>query len=100
MADGPPAGWGLVTVAVLLLAPFTAMIHLLLPQLPDLVTQLGLLYHTIESRVKMFHKLSKLHGKLYLLTSQVGSSGELPEDQVCWYSCGSLDVHLGSSVWT
>lgn len=47
--------------------------HLLVPQLPDLVTQLGLLYHTIESRVKMFHKLTKLHGKLYLLTSQVGA---------------------------
>lgn len=51
----------------------TEMIHLLVPQLPDLVTQLGLLYHTIESRVKMFHKLAKLHGKLYLLTAQVGS---------------------------
>lgn len=50
----------------------TEMVHLLVPQLPDLVTQLGLLYHTIESRVKMFHKLTKLHGKLYLLTSQVG----------------------------
>ncbi|CAF99021.1 unnamed protein product [Tetraodon nigroviridis] len=42
-----------------------------LASLPDLVTQLGLLYYTIESRVKMFHKLTKLHGKLYLLISQV-----------------------------
>ena len=25
----------------------------------------------IESRVKMFHKLTKLHGKLYLLMTQV-----------------------------
>lgn len=41
-------------------------------QLPDLVTQLGVLYHMIESRVKMFHKLTKLHGKLYLLMTQVG----------------------------
>lgn len=46
--------------------------HLYIQQLPDLVNQLGLLYHTIESRVKMFHKLTKLHGKLYLLMSQVG----------------------------
>ena len=40
-------------------------------QLPDLVTQLGVLYHMIESRVKMFHKLTKLHGKLYLVMTQV-----------------------------
>ena len=40
-------------------------------QLPDLVFQLGVLYHMIESRVKMFHKLTKLHGKLYLLMTQV-----------------------------
>lgn len=40
-------------------------------QLPDLVTQLGVLYHMIESRVRMFHKLTKLHGKLYLLMTQV-----------------------------
>lgn len=46
--------------------------HLCIQQLPDLVSQLGLLYHTIESRVKTFHKLTKLHGKLYLLMSQVG----------------------------
>uniref|UniRef100_A0A7N6FF36 Small-subunit processome Utp12 domain-containing protein n=1 Tax=Anabas testudineus TaxID=64144 RepID=A0A7N6FF36_ANATE len=42
-----------------------------LASLPDLVTQLGVLYHMIESRVKMFHKLTKLHGKLYLLMTQV-----------------------------
>uniref|UniRef100_A0A674BWV3 WD repeat domain 43 n=1 Tax=Salmo trutta TaxID=8032 RepID=A0A674BWV3_SALTR len=40
-------------------------------QLPDLMSQLGVLYHVIESRVKMFHKLTKLHGKLYLLMTQV-----------------------------
>lgn len=51
---------------------------LFIPQLPDLVTQLGLLYHSIESRVKMFHKLTKLHGKLYLLISQVGSCSRRP----------------------
>uniref|UniRef100_A0A3B4V4F6 WD repeat domain 43 n=1 Tax=Seriola dumerili TaxID=41447 RepID=A0A3B4V4F6_SERDU len=45
-----------------------------LASLPDLVTQLGVLYHMIESRVKMFHKLTKLHGKLYLLMTQVGIS--------------------------
>uniref|UniRef100_A0A667ZU48 WD repeat domain 43 n=1 Tax=Myripristis murdjan TaxID=586833 RepID=A0A667ZU48_9TELE len=42
-----------------------------LSSLPDLVTQLGVLYHMIESRVRMFHKLTKLHGKLYLLMTQV-----------------------------
>ncbi|KAM7404017.1 hypothetical protein PAMA_004436 [Pampus argenteus] len=42
-----------------------------LASLPDLVTQLGVLYHMIESRVKMFHKLTKLHGKLYLLMTKV-----------------------------
>ncbi|KAM7376632.1 hypothetical protein PAMP_006355 [Pampus punctatissimus] len=42
-----------------------------LSSLPDLVTQLGVLYHMIESRVKMFHKLTKLHGKLYLLMTKV-----------------------------
>ncbi|XP_024863799.1 WD repeat-containing protein 43 isoform X2 [Kryptolebias marmoratus] len=41
-----------------------------LASLPDLVTQLGVLYHMIESRVKMFHKLTKLHGKLHLLMTQ------------------------------
>ncbi|XP_028252106.1 WD repeat-containing protein 43 [Parambassis ranga] len=45
-----------------------------LASLPDLVTQLGVLYCMIESRVKMFHKLTKLHGKLYLLTTQVATS--------------------------
>ncbi|XP_011612673.2 WD repeat-containing protein 43 [Takifugu rubripes] len=49
-----------------------------LATLPDLVNQLGLLYHTIESRVKMFHKLTKLHGKLYLLMSQVAASDRKP----------------------
>ncbi|KAM4625663.1 WD repeat-containing protein 43 [Polymixia lowei] len=66
--------------------PFTAMLMVrwlkavlvqhtsYLSSLPDLVTQLGVLYHMIESRVKMFHKLSKLHGKLYLLVTQVAAS--------------------------
>nr|XP_057947027.1 WD repeat-containing protein 43 [Doryrhamphus excisus] len=45
-----------------------------LSSLPNLVSQLGLLYHLIESRVKMFHKLTKLHGKLYLLVTQVATS--------------------------
>ncbi|KAG7225142.1 hypothetical protein INR49_014294 [Caranx melampygus] len=45
-----------------------------LASLPDLVAQLGVLYHMIESRVKMFHKLTKLHGKLYLLMTQVATS--------------------------
>uniref|UniRef100_A0A8C7XP68 WD repeat domain 43 n=1 Tax=Oryzias sinensis TaxID=183150 RepID=A0A8C7XP68_9TELE len=44
-----------------------------LASLPDLVTELGVLYHMIESRVKMFHKLTKLHGKLYLLMTNMVS---------------------------
>ncbi|XP_072313267.1 WD repeat-containing protein 43 isoform X2 [Eucyclogobius newberryi] len=42
-----------------------------LASLPDLVSRLGVLYHMIENRVKLFHKLSKLHGKLHLLTTQM-----------------------------
>lgn len=45
-----------------------------LASLPDLVNQLGVLYHMVESRVKMFHKLTKLHGKLHLLTTQVAAN--------------------------
>ncbi|XP_019731962.1 WD repeat-containing protein 43 [Hippocampus comes] len=45
-----------------------------LSSLPDLVSKLGVLYHMIESRVKTFHKLTKLHGKLYLLLTQVATS--------------------------
>ncbi|XP_055086934.1 WD repeat-containing protein 43 isoform X2 [Periophthalmus magnuspinnatus] len=45
-----------------------------LASLPDLVTQLGVLYHVIENRVKLFHKLTKLHGKLYLLTAQMATN--------------------------
>uniref|UniRef100_A0AAR2L8L3 WD repeat domain 43 n=1 Tax=Pygocentrus nattereri TaxID=42514 RepID=A0AAR2L8L3_PYGNA len=42
-----------------------------LSSLPDLVSQLGVLYHMIESRVKLYHQLTRLHGKLYLLMTQV-----------------------------
>uniref|UniRef100_A0A8C8FPA7 Small-subunit processome Utp12 domain-containing protein n=1 Tax=Oncorhynchus tshawytscha TaxID=74940 RepID=A0A8C8FPA7_ONCTS len=51
-----------------------------LASLPDLVFQLGVLYHMIESRVKMFHKLTKLHGKLYLLMTQVATSSNEVKD--------------------
>uniref|UniRef100_A0A8D3EFL7 WD repeat domain 43 n=1 Tax=Scophthalmus maximus TaxID=52904 RepID=A0A8D3EFL7_SCOMX len=51
--------------------PLLEQVSVLSAQLPDLVTQLGVLYHMIESRVKMFQKLTKLHGKLYLLMTQV-----------------------------
>ncbi|KAG9268314.1 WD repeat-containing protein 43 [Astyanax mexicanus] len=45
-----------------------------LSSLPDLVSQLGLLYHMIETRVKLYHQLTRLHGKLYLLMTQVATS--------------------------
>ncbi|MBN3324680.1 WDR43 protein, partial [Atractosteus spatula] len=40
---------------------------------PDLVSRLGVLYHMIESRIKTFQKLTRLHGKLYLLVTQVAA---------------------------
>uniref|UniRef100_A0A4W3GJJ7 WD repeat domain 43 n=1 Tax=Callorhinchus milii TaxID=7868 RepID=A0A4W3GJJ7_CALMI len=50
-------------------------VHCLHPsQLPDLVPQLGVLYQLVESRVKTLQKLSRLHGKLYLLVTQVAAS--------------------------
>uniref|UniRef100_A0A8C2F4H2 WD repeat domain 43 n=1 Tax=Cyprinus carpio TaxID=7962 RepID=A0A8C2F4H2_CYPCA len=42
-----------------------------LSSLPDLVSQLGSIYHMIESRVKLYQQLTRLHGKLYLLMTQV-----------------------------
>ncbi|TSS85066.1 WD repeat-containing protein 43 [Bagarius yarrelli] len=46
----------------------------LVEELPDLVSQLGALYHMIESRVKLYQQLTRLHGKLYLLMTQVATS--------------------------
>uniref|UniRef100_A0A8C5FCM2 WD repeat domain 43 n=1 Tax=Gadus morhua TaxID=8049 RepID=A0A8C5FCM2_GADMO len=53
-----------------------------IPQLPDLVNQLGVLYHMIESRVKMFHRLNKLNGKLLLLITQVATSNSCTDTEV------------------
>lgn len=79
------------------------LIHLCVQQLPDLVTQLGVLYHMIESRVKIFHKLTKLHGKLYLLMTQVStrkSTASLLLVLVKWMSSTiqSVDHFLKQSV--
>ncbi|XP_073725549.1 WD repeat-containing protein 43 [Misgurnus anguillicaudatus] len=46
-----------------------------LSSLPDLVTHLGSVYHIIESRVKLYQQITRLHGKMYLLMTQVASSG-------------------------
>ncbi|KAI2654344.1 WD repeat-containing protein 43 [Labeo rohita] len=46
----------------------------LLEELPDLVSQLGSIYHMIESRVKLYQQLTRLHGKLYLLMTQVATN--------------------------
>ncbi|KAJ7397903.1 WD repeat domain 43 [Pitangus sulphuratus] len=43
-------------------------------QLPDLIPQLGMLYQLMESRVKTLQKLSRLHGRLFILASQVAAS--------------------------
>ncbi|CAL8271603.1 unnamed protein product [Merluccius merluccius] len=53
-----------------------------LSSLPDLVNQLGVLYHMIESRVKMFHRLTKLSGKLLLLITQVATNDSSTEIEV------------------
>ncbi|XP_078068390.1 uncharacterized protein LOC144493400 [Mustelus asterias] len=45
-----------------------------LSTLPNLVPQLGALYQLMESRVKTLQKLSRLHGKLFLLVAQVAAS--------------------------
>ncbi|GCC30719.1 WD repeat-containing protein 43 [Chiloscyllium punctatum] len=45
-----------------------------LSTVPDLVPQLGILYQLMESRVKTLQKLSRLHGKLFLLVTQVVAS--------------------------
>ncbi|XP_072546671.1 WD repeat-containing protein 43 [Salminus brasiliensis] len=50
-----------------------------LSSLPDLVSQLGMLYHMIESRVKLYHQLTRLHGKLYLLMTQAATSSSTPK---------------------
>ncbi|NXU95652.1 WDR43 protein, partial [Xiphorhynchus elegans] len=53
-----------------------------LSTLPDLIPQLGMLYQLMESRVKTLQKLSRLHGRLFILVSQVAASEvvqEVPE---------------------
>uniref|UniRef100_A0A803VQR8 WD repeat domain 43 n=1 Tax=Ficedula albicollis TaxID=59894 RepID=A0A803VQR8_FICAL len=42
-----------------------------LSTLPDLIPQLGMLYQLMESRVKTLQKLSRLHGRLFILVTQV-----------------------------
>uniref|UniRef100_A0A8C9R7M9 WD repeat domain 43 n=1 Tax=Scleropages formosus TaxID=113540 RepID=A0A8C9R7M9_SCLFO len=44
-----------------------------LSTLQDPDSSLRLLYHMIESRMKMFHRLTRLYGKLYLLITQVAA---------------------------
>ncbi|KAJ7414608.1 WD repeat-containing protein 43 [Willisornis vidua] len=53
--------------------PIYAVIPLL-HELPDLIPQLGMLYQLMESRVKTLQKLSRLHGRLFILVSQVAAS--------------------------
>ncbi|XP_062346491.1 WD repeat-containing protein 43 isoform X5 [Cinclus cinclus] len=45
-----------------------------LSTLPDLIPQLGMLYQLMESRVKTLQKLSRLHGRLFILVTQVAAS--------------------------
>uniref|UniRef100_A0A803VJ53 WD repeat domain 43 n=1 Tax=Ficedula albicollis TaxID=59894 RepID=A0A803VJ53_FICAL len=52
-----------------------------LSTLPDLIPQLGMLYQLMESRVKTLQKLSRLHGRLFILVTQVTSQAvqDVPE---------------------
>uniref|UniRef100_U3K9L9 WD repeat domain 43 n=1 Tax=Ficedula albicollis TaxID=59894 RepID=U3K9L9_FICAL len=45
-----------------------------LSTLPDLIPQLGMLYQLMESRVKTLQKLSRLHGRLFILVTQLAAS--------------------------
>uniref|UniRef100_A0A8D2PYN2 WD repeat domain 43 n=1 Tax=Zosterops lateralis melanops TaxID=1220523 RepID=A0A8D2PYN2_ZOSLA len=45
-----------------------------LSTLPDLIPQLGMLYQLMESRVKTLQKLCRLHGRLFILVTQVAAS--------------------------
>ncbi|XP_056624714.1 WD repeat-containing protein 43 [Triplophysa dalaica] len=73
-----------------------------LSSLPDLVSQLGSVYHMIESRVKLYHQITRLHGKLYLLMSQVAASnsankvGEVDHTAKLVYEEESSDEDEGS----
>uniref|UniRef100_A0A8C4KFY6 WD repeat domain 43 n=1 Tax=Dromaius novaehollandiae TaxID=8790 RepID=A0A8C4KFY6_DRONO len=50
-----------------------------LSTLPDLIPQLGMLYQLMESRVKTLQKLSRLHGRLFLLVTQVAASEKVQD---------------------
>ncbi|XP_026551409.1 WD repeat-containing protein 43 [Pseudonaja textilis] len=55
------------------LKPVLTMHASYLSTLPDLASQLGTLYELMESRIKTLQKLSRLHGKLYLIITQVAA---------------------------
>ncbi|XP_052001412.1 WD repeat-containing protein 43-like [Xyrauchen texanus] len=73
-----------------------------LSSLPDLVSQLGSIYHMIESRVKLFHQLTRLHGKLYLFMTQMATShstqkaGDIDHTAKLVYEEESSDEEEGS----
>ncbi|XP_069464820.1 WD repeat-containing protein 43 [Ambystoma mexicanum] len=48
-----------------------------LSTLPDLVPRLGTLYQLMECRIRTLQKLSRLHGKLFLLITQVAASEKM-----------------------
>ncbi|XP_066172422.1 WD repeat-containing protein 43 isoform X2 [Sylvia atricapilla] len=50
-----------------------------LSTLPDLIPQLGMLYQLMESRVKTLQKLCRLHGRLFILVTQVAASQTVQE---------------------
>ncbi|KAL7987423.1 hypothetical protein Chor_006342 [Crotalus horridus] len=62
------------------LKPVLTMHASYLSTLPDLASQLGTLYELMESRVKTLQKLSRLHGKLYLIITQTLKGLESSDD--------------------
>lgn len=69
--QGHPAS---AKVMVLWLKAVIALHTSYLTSLPDLVSRLGALHHMIDNRTNMLKKLTKLHGKLFLLTAQMAAN--------------------------
>lgn len=66
-------------------------------KLPDLIPQLGMLYQLMESRVKTLQKLSRLHGRLFILVTQVSFIYITRDLQGCCLQT-SLPVGIASAV--
>ena len=59
-----------------------AVLHMLF-QYPDLVETLGGVHQMMEHRVSMLSRLSRLHGKLELMLTQVSVQIQKPDINTC-----------------